>query len=86
MINNENFQICFENASKNNNISYDKFTKEIFEEFKVDWAEFFSKISKRRLDLISIDFNNFLIEYQWEKLDLNKPNLWNSFIKDKINK
>ena len=86
LINNENFQICFENASKNNNISYDKFTKEIFEEFKVDWAEFFSKISKRRLDLISIDFNNFLIEYQWEKLDLNKPNLWNSFIKDKINK
>ena len=86
LFNDENFQICYENISKNNNINYDKFTKEIFEEFKVDWAEFFSKISKRRANLINIDFNDFLTEYQWKKLDINKPKLWKSFIKDKINK
>ena len=85
LLNNEKFQIFYENISKNNSKNYDKFTKEIIEEFKVDWAEFFSKISKRRANLITIDFDIFLKEYQWEKLDIKKPNLWKIFIKNKIN-
>ncbi len=85
LLENENFQICFQEISENKNMSYDSFKKGIIEKFKVDWAEFFSRISKRNFGLTDeIDFFLFLSKYGWENLDINKPKLWKSFIKKEI--
>ena len=87
LFNNEYFHICFDDICNNKHLSYDTFKKNVIEKFKVDWAEFFSKISKRSFNLRNdINFIIFLKMYEWENLDINKPNFWKDFIIKKINK
>ena len=87
LFNNEHFHICFDDICNNKHLSYDTFKKNVIEKFKVDWAEFFSKISKRSFNLRNdINFIIFLKMYEWENLDINKPNFWKDFIIKKINK
>ena len=83
---NENFKIIFNEICLDNKINYNKFSQEIIENFKVDWAEFFDKISERNT-IIKSDFNEFLEKYNWKYLnDLKNNDNLKEFILNKLNK
>ena len=85
LFNNEYFHICFDDICNNKHLSYDTFKKNVIEKFKVDWAEFFSRISKRNFVIKNeINFQKFLKIYGWENLDVYKSKSWKNFIMKEI--
>ena len=80
----ENFKILFDNICHGKNINYNVFSKQIIENFKIDWDEYFNEISKRN-SVIKSSFDSFLKSYDWNNLNINEPNKWKDFILKEIN-
>ena len=81
----ENFKIIFNNIRQKEKMNYNSATKQIIENFKVDWAEYFDKISERNTNIKS-SFDDFLEKYDWKNIDIKNDNEWKNLILNKINK
>ena len=81
----ENFKIIFNNICLKEKINYNTATKQIIENFKVDWAEYFDKISERNTNIKS-SFDDFLEKYDWKNIDIKNNSKWKKLILNKINK
>ena len=82
---NEKFKIIFNNICLKEKLDYNTTTKQIIENFKVDWAEYFDKISERNTNIKS-SFDDFLEKYDWKDIDSKNNNKWKNLILNKINK
>ena len=81
----ENIKIIFNNICLKEKINYNTATKQIIENFKVDWAEYFDKISERNTNIKS-SFDDFLEKYDWKNIDIKNNSKWKKLILNKINK
>ncbi len=81
----EKFKIIFNNICLKEKLDYNTTTKQIIENFKVDWAEYFDKISERNTNIKS-SFDDFLEKYDWKDIDSKNNNKWKNLILNKINK
>lgn len=84
ILDNEKFQIVFNNVTQNQNINYNLFAAKIIEKLKEDWAEYFNKISERNT-IIRSSFEEFLNRYEWKTIDINQSQNWKDLIISKIN-